>query len=45
MFKYANLEDIMKEIYNLNLSKAKYFVDIPTKIIKQSDRFFSKFDC
>ena len=33
MFKHADLEDITKEIYNLNVSKAKYFVDIPTKII------------
>ena len=45
MLKHAKLEEIKKEIYNLNVSKSKYFVDIPTKTSKQSDEIFSKLDC
>ena len=45
MVKLADLEDIKKKTYDLNVSKAKHFVDIPTKFSKQSDKVFSKLDC
>ena len=42
-FNYITKEDVIKEIKNLNASKASQEDDIPTKIIKENSDIFSNF--
>ena len=42
-FNYITKEDVIKEIKNLNASKASQEDDIPTKIIKEDSDIFSNF--
>ena len=44
-FNHITKEDVIKEINNLDASKASQEDDIPTKIIKENSDIFSNFIC
>ena len=44
-FKEVSIEEIQKEILNLNNNKASQNSDIPTKIIKENSDIFEKVLC